>query len=66
VPGASASRRKRSLLGASGPERQTLDAAYREVGGRLAASTEVTIDGDGKIHLSGVKAVEEPPPTTGR
>ncbi|MGH3200219.1 MAG: Tn3 family transposase, partial [Streptosporangiaceae bacterium] len=40
---------------------RTLDAAYREVGGRLAASTEVTIDGDGKIHLSGVKAVEEPP-----
>jgi len=40
---------------------RTLDAAYREVGGRLAASTEVTIDDDGKIHLSGVKAVEEPP-----
>ena len=40
---------------------QALDAAYREVGGRLAASTEVTIDADGKIHLTGVKAIEEPP-----
>ena len=41
-----------------------LDAAYREVAGRLAASTEVTIGGDGKIHLTGVKAVEEPPSLT--
>jgi hypothetical protein len=44
----------------AGPSR-TLDAAYREVGGRLAVNTEVTIDDDGKIHLTGVKAVEEPP-----
>ena len=40
---------------------QALDAAYREVGGRLAASTEVSIGADGKIHLTGVKAIEEPP-----
>jgi hypothetical protein len=41
---------------------QTLDAAYREVGGRLAVNTEVRRDDDGKIHLTGVKAIEEPPP----
>ena len=40
---------------------RALDAAYREVGGRLAASTEVSIGDDGKIHLTGVKAIEEPP-----
>jgi TnpA family transposase len=40
---------------------RTLDAAYREVGGRLAVNTEVRIDDDGKIHLTGVKAIEEPP-----
>jgi Tn3 transposase DDE domain len=40
---------------------QMLDAAYREVGGRLAVNTEVRVDDAGKIHLTGVKAVEEPP-----
>ena len=40
---------------------RTLDGAYREVGGRLAVNTEVTVDDDGKIHLTGVKAIEEPP-----
>ncbi|WP_433347160.1 Tn3 family transposase [Microtetraspora malaysiensis] len=40
---------------------RTLDAAYREVGGRLDANTEVRIDDAGKIHLTGVKAIEEPP-----
>jgi hypothetical protein len=40
---------------------RTLDAAYREVGGRLAANTEVRVGDEGKIHLTGVKAVEEPP-----
>ena len=39
----------------------TLDAAYRHVGGGLAANTEVRVDDAGKIHLTGVKAVEEPP-----
>ena len=39
----------------------TLDAAYRQVGGRLAVNTEVRVDDAGKIHLTGVKAVEEPP-----
>ena len=33
----------------------TLDTAYRQVGGRLAGNTEVRIDDDGKIHLTGVK-----------
>jgi Tn3 transposase DDE domain len=40
---------------------QMLDRAYREVGGRLPGNDAVTIDDDGKIHLTGVKAVEEPP-----
>ena len=40
---------------------QALDAAYREVGGRLAVNTEVSIGDDGKIHLTGLKAIEEPP-----
>ncbi len=44
---------------------RTLDASYREVGGRLAVNTEVAIDDDGKIHLTGLKAVEEPPSMAG-
>jgi TnpA family transposase len=40
---------------------RTLDAALREVGGRLAANPDVRVDDAGKIHLTGVKAVEEPP-----
>jgi hypothetical protein len=40
---------------------RTLAAAYREVGGRLAVNAEVRVDEVGKIHLTGVKAVEEPP-----
>ena len=44
---------------------RTLDSAYREVGGRLAVSTEVRVDDAGKIHLTGVKAVEEPPSLAG-
>lgn len=40
---------------------RTLDAAYREVGGALLVNTEVRVDDAGKIHLTGVKAVEEPP-----
>jgi TnpA family transposase len=40
---------------------RALDDAYREVGGRLIVNSEVRVDDDGKIHLSGVKAVEEPP-----
>jgi hypothetical protein len=38
-----------------------LDFAYREVGGRLAVNAELRVDELGKIHLTGVKAVEEPP-----
>jgi TnpA family transposase len=44
---------------------RALDAAYREVGGRLAVNTEVSIDDDGKVHLTGLKAVEEPPSLAG-
>jgi hypothetical protein len=40
---------------------QTLDATYREVAGRLVVNTEVRVDDAGKIHLIGVKAVDEPP-----
>ena len=40
---------------------RTLDATYRDVGGRLKANDAVGIDEDGKIHLTGVKAVEEAP-----
>jgi len=40
---------------------RTLDATYREVGGRLKANDAVDIGDDGKIHLTGVKAVEEAP-----
>jgi hypothetical protein len=40
---------------------RTLDAAYREVGGRLAVNDDVRVDDDRKIHLTGVKAIEEPP-----
>jgi len=36
---------------------RTLDAAYREVGGRLAVNTEVRIDDAEKIHLTGVSLV---------
>jgi hypothetical protein len=40
---------------------RTLDAAYKEVGGRLIANPDVRVDASGKIHLTGVKAVDEPP-----
>jgi TnpA family transposase len=40
---------------------RTLEAAYREAGGRLAVNDAVRIDDDCKIHLTGVKAIEEPP-----
>jgi TnpA family transposase len=39
---------------------RTLDATYRDVGGRLIVNDAVSIDDEGKIHLSGVKAIEEP------
>lgn len=43
---------------------RTLDEALREVGGRLIANPDVRVDEDGKIHLTGLKAVEEPPSLT--
>ncbi|MFI6792044.1 Tn3 family transposase [Nonomuraea sp. NPDC050383] len=40
---------------------RALDAAYQDVGSRLEVNTEVRIDDAGKIHLTGVKAIDEPP-----
>jgi hypothetical protein len=40
---------------------RALGTAYREVGDQLEVNAEVRIDDVGKIHLTGVKAVEEPP-----
>jgi len=45
---------------------RTLDGAYREVGGRLAAAaananTAVTVDTDGRLHVERLTAVPEPP-----
>jgi TnpA family transposase len=40
---------------------RVLDEAYRQVAGRLVVNDAVRIDEDGKIHLTGVKAIEEPP-----
>ncbi len=41
----------------------TLDAAYREIGGRLAAkaNTAVTVDADGRLHVERLTAIPEPP-----
>lgn len=38
-----------------------LDATLREVGGRLTVNSDARVDEDGRIHLTGLKAVEEPP-----
>ena len=38
-----------------------LDETLRRVGGRLVANPDARIDEDGKIHLTGLRAVEEPP-----
>jgi len=40
---------------------RALDDTLREVGGRLTANTDARVDEDGRIHLTGLKAVEEPP-----
>jgi hypothetical protein len=42
-----------------------LDAAYREIAARLAVSDAVTIGPGGKIHPTGLTAVEEPPSLAG-
>ncbi|MCA1677540.1 MAG: Tn3 family transposase [Actinobacteria bacterium] len=39
---------------------RTLDAAYREVAGRLGPDTKVTVDDHGKLHVSALKAIAEP------
>ena len=39
---------------------RTLDAAYREVAQRLGPDTEVTVDDQGKLHVSALKAIPEP------
>jgi len=38
----------------------TLDATYRAVLARLPANTAVSVDDAGKVHVAGVKAIEEP------
>jgi TnpA family transposase len=40
---------------------RTLDAAYREVASRIDAGTEVTVDAEGKLHLSALQAIPDPP-----
>ena len=39
---------------------RTLDAAYREVASRIDAGTEVTVDDEGKLHLSALQAIPDP------
>ena len=39
----------------------TLEAGYREAWARLTANNAVRIDEEGRIHVAGVKAIEEPP-----
>src|SRR5438552_1917604 len=39
----------------------TLDAGYRQARALLTANDAVRIDEKGRIHLTGVKAIEEPP-----
>jgi len=39
---------------------RTLDAAYRAVGGRLAANTAIGLDAEGQLHIERLEALEEP------
>jgi TnpA family transposase len=39
---------------------RTLDAAYRQVATRLGPDTRVTVDEDGKLHVSALKAIPDP------
>jgi TnpA family transposase len=39
---------------------RALDAAYREVAERLGPDTEVTVDQEGKLHVSALRAIAEP------
>ena len=39
---------------------RTLDAAYRQVATRLGSDTKVTVDEDGKLHVSALKAIPDP------
>jgi TnpA family transposase len=43
---------------------RTLDKAYREVASRIDQSTEVTVDDEGKLHLSALEAIPDPPSVT--
>ncbi|MGH9008736.1 MAG: Tn3 family transposase [Acidimicrobiia bacterium] len=40
---------------------QALDDAYREVGGRLAGDTAVSVDDEGRLHVERLKAIPDPP-----
>jgi len=42
----------------------SLDAAYRHVASRIDAGTEVTVDDDGRLHLSALDAIPDPPSLT--
>ncbi len=43
---------------------RSLDAAYRQVASRIDAGTEVTVDDDGRLHLSALEAIPDPPSLT--
>ena len=39
---------------------RALDSAYRDVAGKLGPETEVTVDRDGRLHVSALRAIEDP------
>ncbi len=39
----------------------TLDGAYRDVAGRLAEDAQLTLDDDGRLHVSALQAIPDPP-----
>jgi Tn3 transposase DDE domain len=44
---------------------RSLDAAYRQVASRIDAGTEVTVDDQGRLHLSALEAIPDPPSLIG-
>lgn len=40
---------------------RVLDAAYRDVAGRLEVNTAVSVDEDGRLHVESLQAIDEPP-----
>ncbi len=43
---------------------RALDSTYREVAARIEQGTEVTVDDDGKLHISALQAIPDPPSLT--